>query len=63
MAAEHNFGPIPPYGVAIREAMAGGDDSRRSAVLQAARRWLQDNPGHEKHGEVQAALREAQENS
>jgi hypothetical protein len=60
MAAEHHFGPIPPYGVAIREAAASGDAGRRQAVVEAARRWLQDNPGHEKQGEVHAALREAE---
>ncbi|HEX6911103.1 MAG TPA: DUF1843 domain-containing protein [Longimicrobium sp.] len=53
-----NVGPIPPYGVAIREAMASGEASRISAVAQQAMRWLAANPGHEKHGEVQAALRE-----
>ncbi|HEX6041145.1 DUF1843 domain-containing protein [Longimicrobium sp.] len=63
MAADHHFGPIPPYGVAIREAMASGDSSRSRAVIDAAKRWLQDNPGHEKQGEVHAALREAETNS
>lgn len=62
MAAEHNFGPIPPYGVAIREAMASGDATRQRTVVEAARKWLQDNPGHEKQGEVHAALREAEAN-
>jgi hypothetical protein len=55
---DSNFGPIPPYGVAIREAMASGDTSRIRNVGQQALRWLADNPGHEKHGEVAAALQE-----
>jgi hypothetical protein len=53
-----NVGPIPPYGVAIREAMTSGQASRISAVAQQAMRWLSENPAHPSAGEVQAALRE-----
>lgn len=56
-----NVGNNMPYGVAIREAMASGEASRISAVGQQALRWLAANPGHEKQGEVQAALRELDE--
>ncbi|HEX6911102.1 MAG TPA: DUF1843 domain-containing protein [Longimicrobium sp.] len=56
-----NVGSNMPYGVAIREAMASGEASRISAVAQQALRWLAANPGHEKHGEVKAALRELDE--
>ena len=56
-----NVGNNMPYGPAIREAMASGDRGRISAVAQRAMRWLADNPGHEKHGEVKAALRELDE--
>jgi hypothetical protein len=52
------FGPIPPYGVAIREAAAGGDSARLGEVTAQARRWLSENAGHANFGEVQAALRE-----
>lgn len=58
---ESNLGPIMPYGLAIREAQASGDSARIRQTTEHARRWLQDNPGHEKHGEVQAALRELEE--
>ena len=58
MADERFSGPVPPYGVAIREAMAGGDQARMHQVQEAARQWLKANAGHEKQGEVHAALRE-----
>lgn len=54
---ESNLGPTMPYGVAIREAQASGDAARIQQTTDHARRWLQDNAGHEKFGEVQAALR------
>ena len=53
-----NVGPIPPYGVAIREAMSSGEASRISSVAQQAMRWLSQNPDHPSVSEVQAALRE-----
>ena len=40
-------GPLPPYGVAIREAVARGDAREMRRVAAAARKWLK---------EVQAAL-------
>ena len=58
---ESNLGPTMPYGVAIREAQASGDSTRVQQTAEYARRWLQDNAGHEKFGEVQAALRELNE--
>lgn len=61
MAEFSGFGPIPPYGVPIREAIASGDETRIRQVEQAARQWLQDNPGHASQGEVHAALREIEE--
>ena len=32
--------PIPPYGVAIQEAMASGDNARMQQVAQQAEEWL-----------------------
>lgn len=58
---ESHTGPIMPYGVAIREAMSSGDTARIKQTAEHARRWLSENAGHEKHGEVQAALRELDE--
>lgn len=58
---EANVGNMMPYGPAIREAVASGDRARISAVAQQSLRWLAENPGHEKHGEVKAALRELDE--
>ena len=55
---DSSMGPLPPYGTAIREAMSSGDTTRIHQAKEHARRWLSENPGHEKHGEVQAALRE-----
>lgn len=56
-----NFGPIIPYGAPIRQAMASGDTTQMRQVGESARQWLKDNPGHEKQGEVHAALRELDE--
>lgn len=56
-----NVGSNMPYGAAIREAMASGQASRISAVAQQSLRWLSENPGHPKQGEVHAALRELDE--
>jgi hypothetical protein len=53
-----NYGPVPPYGTAIREAIASRDTTRIRQVGESARQWLKDNPGHAKQGEVHAALRE-----
>ncbi|HYW10985.1 MAG TPA: DUF1843 domain-containing protein [Longimicrobium sp.] len=58
---ESNLGSNMPYGAAIREAQASGDSARIHQATEHARRWLQDNAGHEKHGEVKAALRELEE--
>jgi hypothetical protein len=58
---ESHTGPIMPYGVAIREAQSSGDAARIQQTADQARRWLSDNAGHEKHGEVQAALRELEQ--
>lgn len=58
---ESNLGPIMPYGLAIREARASGDTARIQQAAEHARGWLKEHPGHEKHGEVQAALRELEE--
>jgi hypothetical protein len=41
------IGAMPPYGVAIREAVARGDKQEMRRVAAAARKWLKD---------VQAAL-------
>jgi Domain of unknown function (DUF1843) len=32
--------PIPPYGVAIQEAIASGDNQRMQQVAQQAEEWL-----------------------
>ncbi|HEV7473505.1 MAG TPA: DUF1843 domain-containing protein [Pyrinomonadaceae bacterium] len=40
-------GPLPPYGVPIREAMARGDVREMRRVAASARKWLK---------EVQSAL-------
>lgn len=61
MADRPAFGSVPPYGVPIREALASGDTTRMREVREDARRWLEQNPGHEKQGEVHAALRELEE--
>lgn len=56
--ADSNFGPVKPYGVAIREAVASGDTARMRQVQEHARKWLSDHPGDAAQGEVHAALRE-----
>ena len=40
-------GPLPPYGVAIRNAMARGDQREMRQVAASTRKWMR---------EVQAAL-------
>jgi len=40
-------GPLPPYGVAIRDAIARGDVREMRSVAATTRKWLKD---------VQAAL-------
>ena len=37
-----NGGPVPPYGTAIRDAIARGDLEELKAVAEAARRSLYD---------------------
>ena len=54
-------GPILPYGAPIREAIASGDQARMRKAAENARHWLEQNPGHEKQGDVHAALRELEE--
>lgn len=34
--------PIPPYGVAIQEAMASGDTARMQQVARDAEEWLKN---------------------
>lgn len=58
MADASIFGSIPPYGAPIRQALASGDTARINQVRLAAQDWLKNNPGHERQGEVHAALRE-----
>lgn len=52
------FGPVPPYGPPIREAIASGDTTRMREVREKARQWLKENPGHSEFGHAQKALRE-----
>jgi hypothetical protein len=59
--SDSNIGNIKPYGTPIREAIASGDTSRMRQQGESARRWLEQNPGHEHQGEVHAALRELEE--
>ncbi|MDT5268386.1 MAG: hypothetical protein QOH49_572 [Acidobacteriota bacterium] len=35
-------GPLPPYGVAIREASARGDAAEMRKVAASARKWISD---------------------
>ncbi|HEV2863833.1 MAG TPA: DUF1843 domain-containing protein [Pyrinomonadaceae bacterium] len=35
-------GPLPPYGVAIREASARGDVAEMRRVAASARKWIKD---------------------
>lgn len=58
---ESNVGNNMPYGSAIREAVASGDKNRIRQAAEQGMRWLAANPGHENHGDVQAALRELDE--
>ena len=55
------FGSVPPYGAPIRQAIASGDTTQMRQIGDRARQWLKDNPGHERQGEVHAALRELDE--
>lgn len=61
MADASRSGRVPPYGPPIREAVAGGDATRMREVRENARKWLDQNPGHEKQGEVHAAPRQLEE--
>jgi hypothetical protein len=38
-------GPLPPYGVAIREASARGDVAEMRRVAASARKWIKDAQG------------------
>lgn len=58
---ESHVGHNMPYGPAIREAVASGDKNRIRKAAEDGMRWLAANPGHENHGDVQAALRELDE--
>lgn len=59
--SDANIGNIKPYGPPIRDAIASGDTTRMRQQGENARRWLEQNPGHESQGEVHAALRELDE--
>ncbi|HYW10984.1 MAG TPA: DUF1843 domain-containing protein [Longimicrobium sp.] len=59
--SDSSMGPIRPYGPPIMEAIASGDTTRMRQQGENARQWLKVNPGHESHGEVQAALRKLDE--
>jgi len=48
-AAQPATGPVPPYGEAIRGAMARGDAQEMKTVAANARKWMSD---------VQSALKE-----
>jgi hypothetical protein len=56
-----SFGSVPPYGVPIRQAIASGDATQMRQIRDGAQQWLRANPGHERQGEVHAALRELEE--
>ena len=56
-----NFGPVPPYGTAIREAISSRDTTQMRQVRERARQWAKENPGHSDFGHVQKALRELDE--
>jgi hypothetical protein len=47
--------PIPPYGVAIQEAIASGDNARMQQAAQDAEKWLKQAD------EVRAALAQLRE--
>jgi hypothetical protein len=40
--AQASAGAVPPYGVAIREAVARGDVSEMRKVAATARKWIND---------------------
>lgn len=61
MSDSSNVGIVMPYGPAIRDAVASGDPAKMRQARENARRWLEQNPGHEKQGEVHAALRDLDE--
>ena len=48
-AAGAESGPVPPYGEAIRGAIARGDAQEMKAVAASARKWMSD---------VQSALKQ-----
>lgn len=48
-AARPDTGPVPPYGEAIRGAMARGDAQEMKDVAASARKWMAD---------VQSALKQ-----
>ena len=41
-AARSETGPVPPYGEAIRGAIARGDTREMKTVAASARKWLTD---------------------
>ncbi|HLM23983.1 MAG TPA: DUF1843 domain-containing protein [Pyrinomonadaceae bacterium] len=41
-AAQPDTGPVPPYGEAIRGAMARGDTQEMKNVAASARKWITD---------------------
>ena len=47
--AQPDTGPVPPYGEAIRGAMARGDAQEMKDVATSARKWMSD---------VQSALKQ-----
>ena len=52
-ASQHSggrYGPVPPYGAAIQQAIATGDLAKMKEVAAQAQRYLA------KHGDVAAAL-------
>jgi Domain of unknown function (DUF1843) len=61
MSDQSNVGIVMPYGPAIRDAVASGDQARMRQAKENARRWLEQNPGHANQGDVHAALRELDE--
>ena len=48
-AAQPDTGPVPPYGEAIRGAIARGDAQEMKNVAASARKWMSD---------VQSALKQ-----
>ena len=48
-AAQPDFGPVPPYGEAIRGAIARGDAQEMKNAAASARKWMSD---------VQSALKQ-----